>query len=65
MYVCVLNFFGGCVEIIVLDNLKFGVYKVDFYDLVLNCIYGEMVVYYGMVIILVCSWKFCDKVKVE
>ncbi|MGF6652759.1 hypothetical protein OKW34_003348 [Paraburkholderia youngii] len=41
-HVRALNFIGGCIEILVPDNLKSGVHKADFYDPVLDRTYGEM-----------------------
>lgn len=64
-YVCVFDFFGGVFVMIVFDNLKLVVIKVCFYDLVINCIYGDMVVYYDIVVVFVWLRKFKDKVKVE
>jgi transposase len=38
---------GGAVRIVVLDNLKEGVIKPDFYDPVLNPLYKDMLAHYG------------------
>ena len=43
------HFFGGVVGTVVLDNLKAGVTKADFYDPVLNRVYGELERHYGFV----------------
>ncbi|HDR8936338.1 TPA: IS21 family transposase, partial [Burkholderia vietnamiensis] len=64
-HVRAFNFLGGCVEIVVPDNLKSGVHKPDFYDPILNRTYGEMATHYGVAIIPARSRKPRDKAKVE
>ena len=43
------HFFGGVVETVLLDNLKAGVTQADFYDPVLNRVYGELERHYGFI----------------
>ncbi|KWA78796.1 integrase, partial [Burkholderia ubonensis] len=64
-HVRAFTFLGGCVEIVVPDNLKSGVHKPDFYDPILNRTYGEMAAYYGVAIIPARSRRPRDKAKVE
>ncbi len=64
-HVRAFNYIGGCVEILVPDNLKAGVQKADFYDPVLNRTYGEMAAYYGVAIIPARKRRPRDKAKVE
>jgi transposase len=50
-HVRALTFLGGCVKIIVPDNLKkSGVHKASFYDPVINRTYGEMASHYSVAI---------------
>jgi transposase len=64
-HVRAFNFFGGCVEILVPDNLRSGVHKADFYDPVLNRTYGEMAAHYSVAIIPARKRRPRDKAKVE
>jgi transposase len=64
-HVRALTFFGGCVEILVPDNLKSGVHKASFYDPVVNRTYGEMATHYSVAIIPARSGRPRDKAKVE
>jgi transposase len=64
-HVRAFNFFGGCVEILVPDNLKSGVHKADFYDPVLNRTYGEMATHYSVAVIPARKRRPRDKAKVE
>lgn len=41
--------FGGCVQYVVLDNLKEGVVKPDLFEPELNRVYAEMLKHYGVV----------------
>jgi len=41
--------FGGCVQYVVLDNLKEGVIKPDIFEPELNRVYAEMLKHYGVV----------------
>lgn len=43
------RYFGGCVQYIVLDNLKEGVIKPDLYEPELNRVYSAMLSHYGVV----------------
>jgi transposase len=43
------RYFGGCVQYVVLDNLKEGVIKPDIFEPELNRIYAEMLKHYGVV----------------
>lgn len=40
---------GGCLRVIVLDNLREGVLKPDIYDPVLNPLYRDVLAHYGAV----------------
>ncbi|AET95147.1 Integrase catalytic region (plasmid) [Burkholderia sp. YI23] len=60
-HVRALTFFGGCVEILVPDNLKSGVHKASFYDPVVNRTYGEMATHYSVAIIPARSGRPRDK----
>lgn len=43
------RYFGGCVQYVVLDNLKEGVIKPDIYEPELNPVYSAMLNHYGVV----------------
>jgi transposase len=43
------RYFGGCVQYVVLDNLKEGVLKPDIYEPELNRVYAAMLAHYGVV----------------
>ena len=43
------RYFGGCVQYVVLDNLKEGVIKPDIFEPELNRVYAEMLRHYGVV----------------
>lgn len=43
------RYFGGCVQYVVLDNLKEGVIKADIFEPELNRVYAEMLKHYGVV----------------
>jgi transposase len=43
------RYFGGCVQYVVLDNLKEGVIKPDIYEPQLNRLYSAMLAHYGVV----------------
>ena len=43
------RYFGGCVQYVVLDNLKEGVIKPDIYEPDLNPVYAAMLNHYGVV----------------
>lgn len=43
------RYFGGCVQYVVLDNLKEGVIKPDIFEPELNRVYTEMLKHYGVV----------------
>ncbi len=43
------RYFGGCVQYVVLDNLKEGVIKPDIFEPELNRVYAEMLKHYGVV----------------
>ena len=60
-----LRFIGGVPRVVVMDNLKSGVHKPDFFDPVLNPTDGEMAAHYGMAIIPARPRKPRDKAKVE
>lgn len=64
-HVNAFEFFEGCPEIVVPDNLKSGVHKSHLYEPDINPTYQDMATYYGIAIIpaRVCTPK--DKAKVE
>jgi transposase len=43
------RYFGGCPQYVVLDNLKEGVIRPDFYEPGLNPVYSAMLAHYGVV----------------
>jgi transposase len=43
------RYFGGCVQYVVLDNLREGVIKPDIYEPELNRLYAEVLKHYGVV----------------
>jgi transposase len=59
------EYFGGCPEIIVPDNLKSGVKRACYYDPDLNPTYAEMIEYYTIAAIPTRPYKPKDKAKVE
>ena len=59
------EFYGGCPEIVVPDNLRSGVTKAHRYEPDLNATYQEMAQHYGVVIIPARPYKPRDKAKVE
>jgi transposase len=59
------EYFGGCPEIIVPDNLKSGVKRACYYDPELNPTYAEMIEYYTIAAIPTRPYKPRDKAKVE
>ena len=64
-HVRALDFFGGVPEIIIPDNLKFGVTKPCYYEPDINPTYLDMAMHYGTVIIPARVAKPRDKAKVE
>jgi transposase len=64
-HVHAFEFFGGCPEIVVPDNLKSGVTKAHRYEPDLNATYQEMATHYGVAIIPARPYKPRDKAKVE
>jgi transposase len=50
-HVRALRFYGGCPQIIVIDNLKAGVTKPDRYEPVINAYYAEMARHYNVAIV--------------
>lgn len=64
-HVRMFEFFGGCVEILVPDNLKSGVTAPCRYEPLPNRTYAEMASHYGAVVIPARSFRPRDKAKVE
>ncbi|HUC06374.1 MAG TPA: IS21 family transposase, partial [Acidimicrobiales bacterium] len=60
-----LAYFGGCVQRLVIDNLKTGVIKPDIYDPRLNRSYAELAEHYGCLIDPARGAKPKDKPRVE
>lgn len=59
------EFYGGCPEIVVPDNLKSGVTRPCRYDPEINRTYWELARHYGVAVIPARSGKAQDKAKVE
>lgn len=59
------EYFGGCPEVLVPDNLKSGVTLASKYEPVINQSYREMAKHYGCVVIPARARKPKDKAKVE
>lgn len=59
------EFFGGCPEIVVPDNLKSGVTKAHRYEPDINSSYNDMAVHYGVAIVPARVRAPKDKSKVE
>lgn len=64
-HVNAFEFFEGCPEIVVPDNLKSGVHKSHLYEPDINPTYQDMAVYYGVAIIPARANTPKDKAKVE
>lgn len=64
-HVNAFNFFGGVAAILVPDNLKSAVTKVDYYEPRLNASYQDLAEHYGSAIIPARPYKPRDKAKVE
>jgi transposase len=64
-HVRAFEFFQGCTEIIVPDNLKSGVQKSHIYEPDINPTYQDMAVHYGVAIMPARSKAPKDKAKVE
>lgn len=60
-----LEYFGGCPEIIVPDNLKAGVKKACYYDPEINPAFTEMADHYSVAVLPARPYKAKDKAKVE
>ena len=64
-HVLAFEFFQGCPEIVVSDNLRSAVTKVHRYEPDVNATYQEMATHYGVAIIPARPYKPRDKAKVE
>jgi transposase len=64
-HVHAFEFFAGCPQIVVCDNLRSGVTRAHRYEPELNATYQEMAAHYGVAIIPARSRKPRDKAKVE
>ena len=64
-HVRAMDFFGGCPEVLVPDNLKSGVTSACFYDPDINPTYQEMATHYDTVVLPARVQKPQDKAKVE
>ena len=60
-----LEYFGGCPEVIVPDNLKAGVKKACYYDPEINPAFTEMADHYSIAVLPARPYKAKDKAKVE
>jgi len=59
------EYFGGCPEIVVPDNLKSGVKRACIYDPEINPLYSEMAEHYNLAVMPARAYKPKDKAKVE
>ena len=59
------EFYGGSSKVLVPDNLKSGVSKVDLYDPKINVHYEDLASYYGTVVVPARSYRPKDKSLVE
>ncbi|CAO0823479.1 hypothetical protein DFAR_3710037 [Desulfarculales bacterium] len=57
--------FGGLVELMMTDNLKFGVSKAFRYELDINPTYQKVAAHYGTAVLPARVRKSCDKAKAE
>lgn len=64
-HVRAFQFFGGCPEILVPDNLRSGVTKAWFYDPEINPTYQRLASHYGVAVIPTRAARPKDKAKVE
>jgi transposase len=64
-HVNAFEFFGGCPEIVVPDNLKSGVQKSHLYEPDINPTYQDMATHYGVAVIPARANSPKDKAKVE
>jgi transposase len=64
-HVHAFEFFGGCPEIVVPDNLKSGVTRPHRYEPDVNATFQDMAAHYGVTVIPARSYKPRDKAKVE
>ncbi len=64
-HVRAFEYFGGCPEILVPDNLRSGVTKAGFYDPQINPTYQSLASHYGMAVIPTRPARPKDKAKVE
>ena len=59
------EYYGGCPEIVVPDNLKSGVKRACIYDPEINPLYSEMAEHYNLAVMPARAYKPKDKAKVE
>jgi transposase len=64
-HVRAFEFFGGCPEVLVPDNLRSGVTKAHRYEPEINETYAELARHYGVAVVPARSRKPRDKAKVE
>ncbi|MGH3160238.1 MAG: IS21 family transposase, partial [Streptosporangiaceae bacterium] len=64
-HVAAFDFFGGCVARVVLDNLRNGVAKADYYDPKLNRAYAELGEYYRVLLDPARAFHPKDKPRIE
>lgn len=64
-HVRMLEFYGGCFQIVVPDNLRSGVSKADFYEPDINPTYHAMAKHYGIAVLPARKAEPTDKAKVE
>ena len=64
-HVHALEFYGGCPQILVCDNLRSGVTRPHRYEPDVNVTYQEMASHYGIAIIPARSYRPRDKAKAE
>lgn len=64
-HVRMFEYFGGCPEIVVPDNLKSGVRKPDYYEPDVNPAYNDLATHYGVAVLPARVYRPRDKAKAE
>jgi len=64
-HIMAFEYFGGCPEVVVPDNLKSGVKAACFYDPEVNPVYAEMADHYGVGVLPARPYRAKDKAKAE
>lgn len=64
-HVRMFEYFGGCPELLIPDNLKSGVTKADYYEPDINPAYHDLAIHYGIAVLPARKRKPKDKAKAE